>query len=140
MASRKLTDLHPDLQPLAIEFLRRCKEQGIDVLVTCTYRSHEEQNGLYAQGRTIPGSIVTRAKGGQSLHNFTIDDKPASQAFDIVPLVNGKPIWNANDPIWKKVGDVYYAMPFDGKYKLNWLGKSNTVFPDYPHFELQEIK
>ena len=35
-----------------------------------TYRSFDEQNHLYAQGRTKPGKIVTYAKGGQSYHNF----------------------------------------------------------------------
>ena len=33
-------------------------------------RSIEEQNALYAQGRTKPGKIVTKAKGGQSYHNY----------------------------------------------------------------------
>jgi peptidoglycan L-alanyl-D-glutamate endopeptidase CwlK len=36
------------------------------------FRSVDEQNELYAQGRTKPGAIVTKAKGGQSNHNFGI--------------------------------------------------------------------
>lgn len=39
-------------------------------------RTYEEQNALYAQGRTAPGNKVTNAKGGFSNHNFGI-------AFDI---------------------------------------------------------
>jgi peptidoglycan L-alanyl-D-glutamate endopeptidase CwlK len=36
------------------------------------FRSVEEQNNLFAQGRPggPPGPIVTKAKGGQSAHNF----------------------------------------------------------------------
>lgn len=34
------------------------------------YRSFEEQDALYAQGRTTPGDIVTNAKGGESAHNY----------------------------------------------------------------------
>ncbi|ASJ25332.1 M15 family metallopeptidase [Laribacter hongkongensis] len=94
MPSRKIEDLHPALQPLCLEFKRRCADAGLDILITCTYRSNEEQNQLYAQGRNgKPGSRVTNAKGGQSEHNNTIQGQPASRAFDIVPLVNGKPVW-----------------------------------------------
>ena len=46
------------------------------------YRSIEEQDKLYAQGRTAPGEIVTKAEGASSAHcygcavDFTmIDDK-----------------------------------------------------------------
>lgn len=33
-------------------------------------RSMEDQGALYARGRTSPGSIVTRSRPGDSLHNF----------------------------------------------------------------------
>jgi len=37
---------------------------------THTLRTHAEQDKLYAQGRTVKGSIVTNARGGQSYHNY----------------------------------------------------------------------
>lgn len=85
--SRKLSDLHPKVMQLCLEFIKRCEEAGIDVIITSTYRDHESQNALYAQGRTTKGNIVTNAKGGQSYHNFRC-------AFDFAPIVGGKINWN----------------------------------------------
>ena len=48
---------------------------------THTLRTFAEQDALYAQGRTKAGSIVTKARGGQSYHNYGL-------AIDIVLLVN----------------------------------------------------
>lgn len=99
MPSRKIEDLHPDLQPDAWAFLDQCeqdpwlKAHGITVLITCTYRSNDEQAALYAIGRTKPGKIVTNAKPGESMHNKILHGQPASQALDFVPLRHGKPIW-----------------------------------------------
>lgn len=131
MASRSLTDLHPRLQEKAINFLQRCEKQGIDILIYCTYRSNKEQAELYAQGRSKPGKIVTYAKPGQSNHNFTIDGKPSSKAFDCVPLVHGKPQWSNLHPLWKELGKI------GTEVGLMWAGNW-TRFKEYPHFELPD--
>lgn len=126
MASRKIEDLHPDLQTKAREFVIECEREDIPVLIYMTYRSNEEQDELYARGRTVPGKKVTNAKGGQSDHNFMIDDKPAAKAFDAVPLRLGKAIWN--DPVlWSKMGEIA------GKIGLKWGGNWKK-FVDKPHF------
>lgn len=140
MASRRLEDLDPDLQPLAERFLARCAERQVDVLVVCTYRSNEEQDALYAQGRTTPGAIVTRAKAGQSPHNATRDGKPAAKAFDAVPLLHGKPIWEdprdkdadwTNDFGWRVMGEVA------AEVGLDWYGRPGASFREAPHFQLR---
>ncbi len=131
MPSRRIEDLHPDLQPLCRAFLAQAAAQGIDVLITCTYRSNAEQNALYAQGRTTSGPIVTRAKGGQSAHNFMLEGKPAAKAFDVVPLVNGKPQWSARHPAWQTLGAIGTALG------LNWYGRPGSRFLEYPHFQLK---
>ncbi len=130
MASRKIEDLHPDLQPKARAFVAECGAEGIDVLVYCTYRSDAEQDDLYALGRTKPGKIVTKLPGGKSDHNFTINGKPAAKAFDAAPerLVNGRKevIWN--DPeLWKIMGQVAERVGL--KWGGNW-----KKFKDQPHF------
>ncbi|AUH51227.1 peptidase M15 [Chromobacterium sp. ATCC 53434] len=130
MPSRRIDDLHPDLQPLARQFLDRCKAAGLDVLITCTWRSGAEQDALYAQGRTQPGLRVTNARAGQSAHNATIAGKPAARAFDIVPLVNGKPMWNDTHPAWQTAGQIGMALG------LNWYGRPGAPFREFPHFEL----
>lgn len=134
-SSRLMTDLHPDLYPIAMEFLHRCELAGIRIIVTCTYRSNAEQNKLYAQGRTTKGKIVTNAKEGQSKHNFTIDGKPAAKAFDIVPMRYGKPAWGTtgeDGKLWKEAGKIGMELG------LNWYGRPDAPFKEFPHFELKE--
>lgn len=128
MSSRKLTDLHPQMQPMVTRFLANARAAGIDLLVTCTYRSNEEQAALYAIGRTKPGRIVTNAKPGRSTHNNTLNGKPAALAVDVVPLRDGKPVWAASDPVWKRVGEI------GEKVGLEWAGRW-TTFREYPHFQ-----
>lgn len=128
MSSRKLTDLHPQMQPMVTRFLANARAAGIDLLVTCTYRSNEEQAALYAIGRTKPGRIVTNAKPGRSTHNNTLNGKPAALAVDVVPLRDGKPVWSASDPVWKRVGEI------GEKVGLEWAGRW-TTFREYPHFQ-----
>lgn len=141
MASRLLSDLHPDLEPLAVHFLERCKRRQVDVLVVCTYRSNDEQDKLYAQGRTTSGPRVTNARAGQSSHNVTLDGAPAARAFDAVPLLYGKPIWEdprdkdsdwTNDYGWRVMGEVAADLGLD------WYGKPGSRFREAPHFQLRE--
>lgn len=123
MSSRSLDDLQPSVRPLVDAFLAACAAAGADVLVTCTLRSDLEQDALYAQGRTKPGHIVTRARAGQSAHQYGL-------AIDIVPMINGKPDWHGEDPIWATVGEL------GQQAGLVWLGAKNSSFPEEPHFEL----
>lgn len=96
--SRKLDDLHPKVKTLCQKFIIACDEAGIDVIITSTYRDFASQNALYAQGRTTAGRIVTNAKAGQSFHNFKV-------AFDFVPILNGKAVWN-DAALFTKCGEI----------------------------------
>ena len=87
ISSRSLDDLIPQARVRVDKLIEICKAAGIDLLVTSTYRDNESQDALYAQGRTQPGKIVTKAKAGQSFHNYRC-------AVDVVPLINGKPVWD----------------------------------------------
>lgn len=118
--SRDLKDLHPYVAGLARKFIAAAKKEGIDVLVTSTYRDAESQNALYAQGRTKPGKIVTNAKAGQSWHNYRL-------AFDVVPLVNGKAQWD-DFRTFRRLGVIGKGVG------LEWAGDWKT-FKEYPHFQ-----
>jgi peptidoglycan L-alanyl-D-glutamate endopeptidase CwlK len=119
--SRKLEDLLPIVKSRVDLFLDLCKQSGIDVIITSTYRDTESQDALYAQGRTIPGSVVTKAKGGESFHNYRC-------AVDIVPIINGKADWNGSHPVWAKLGEL-------GKEAgLDWAGGWKT-FKELAHFQ-----
>lgn len=152
MSSRNLDDLSPAMRELALTFLTACErdpwlvEHDIDVLVTCTYRSQDEQALLYAKGRSAPGRIVTNARPGRSMHNHVDGDgNPAADAIDIVPLRHGKPVWGLtgngidDDPtdddkddreVWERVGKLGEAAG------LRWLGAPGSKFVEMPHFEL----
>jgi peptidoglycan LD-endopeptidase CwlK len=145
MSSRSLTDLNPSFYPIAEQFMVRCEHvlPVHQIIITCTYRSKTEQDTLYAQGRhdlklvnliraqvkLLPitekdNKIVTNAKGGESFHNYRL-------AFDIVPSLAGKLIWNTSDPVWKKLSDIAIEC------RIDWGG--NWKIKDYPHFQFQGI-
>lgn len=119
--SRKIEDLLPPVRERVERFIAACKAEGIDILITSTYRDNESQDALYAQGRTKPGVKVTNARAGQSFHNYRC-------AVDVVPMKNGKPIWNAKDPVWKDIGRLGKAAG------LEWAGDW-VRFKEFPHFQ-----
>jgi len=122
--SRSLRDLHPKVSLLAQKMIADCHAMGIDLLVTSTYRDAESQNALYARGRTGAGSIVTNAKAGQSFHNYRV-------AFDVVPIVGGKPVWGTDGDDWK----LWQAVGRIGKdLGLEW-GGDWVRFREFPHFQ-----
>lgn len=131
MNDRNIEHLHPDLKPLCLMWLAKCKEQQINAEIIFTWRSVAEQDALYAQGRTAPGKIVTNARGGQSAHNITLfDGTPASRAFDFV-IVNddGTANWNPDSPQWRA------AVAIGKQLGLVWGGDWHSI-KDYDHFEL----
>lgn len=114
---------HPILRDELKHVLReaqRLMPVGYVVRYTHVYRSIEEQDALYAQGRTTPGKIVTRAKGGSSYHNYGL-------AVDVVILKNGVPDW-ANKNEFNIVVSLFEARGWE------WGGRW-TSFPDAPHFQ-----
>jgi len=130
MASRDKKDLNEILvdayDKACAEYLRLYPNLP-QPFITCTYRSNDEQNALYAQGRTKKGSIVTNAQAGQSPHNYN-----RSAAFDIAFISVGKKLdWN------KK----YFRLFADIIVKIQPLvvcGIDFKSIPDAPHFELKE--
>ena len=113
MASRSLDDLIPIAKKKAEQFLEECNKQGLDILIYCTLRSKEEQDGLYAQGRTKPGKIVTNARGGESFHNYGC-------AFDFVPMVAGKSAWDDTN-LYRKAGVIAESVGLE--WAGRWTGK-----------------
>lgn len=108
--SRKIEDLTPEADKLCRLFIAKCRDAGIDVLITSTYRDLESQAALYAQGRTKHGQIVTNAKPGQSYHNYRV-------AFDFVPMQNGKCQWS-NMTLFNQCGAIATSIGLD--WAGNW--------------------
>jgi peptidoglycan L-alanyl-D-glutamate endopeptidase CwlK len=122
--SRSISELLPPVRARAQAFIDACAAQGIDLLITSTYRDDECQAALYAQGRTKPGSRVTNAEPGKSMHNWRV-------ALDVVPLRAGKHVWGttgADAQLWKRVGQIGESVG------LEWAGRWSK-FREFPHFQ-----
>lgn len=119
----KLDTLEPAFRAKIKAVLARLEEHGIKCVVTSARRTIAEQDALYAQGRTKPGQIVTRAKGGQSPHNFGL-------AVDLCPLdKDGKLWWKAPDDVWQVIKIVAEEDPaLDSGYDFK-------AIKDRPHIE-----
>ncbi len=119
----KLAKVNPELANRVRAMAADLKAQGINVRVTDGLRTFEEQNALYAKGRTAPGNIVTKVRGGGSFHNYGL-------AVDVVPLdKNGKANYNVGKDVWNKIGAA------GQKQGLTW-GGAWKGFVDQPHFQL----
>jgi peptidoglycan L-alanyl-D-glutamate endopeptidase CwlK len=126
--SRNLDDLLPEVKSKALKFESACAAEGIDILFTSTYRDNECQSFLYAQGRTRTGpnaspthplgNVATNAEPGMSYHNWRC-------AFDFVPMVNGKPVWN-DLPLFDRCGEIAESV------ELEWAGRW-TTFKELAH-------
>lgn len=121
--SRSLDHLDPDARTVCMQHIIDCRSQGIEILVTSTWRDFEAQDALYAIGRTVHPErrVVTKARAGQSWHNYKC-------AWDVVPIVSGKAIWDENDPLWKEVVTI-------GKACGAEAGADWPLFKDLPHFQ-----
>lgn len=120
--SQRLAGLHPAVGSLGQQLVQRAAERGITLRITRGYVTFEEQDALYARGRTAPGPRVTNAKGGQTSHNFGI-------AIDVAPIVDGKVDYERRD-LFETVGAIGRELG------LTWGGDWKN-FKDLPHFELE---
>jgi peptidoglycan L-alanyl-D-glutamate endopeptidase CwlK len=116
-----IATLHPKVQPYARALVLKAASAGITIKIISGLRTYAEQDALYAQGRTKPGNIVTRVKGGYSNHNFGV-------AFD-VGVFDG-PKYVPESPRYKAVGAIGLDLG------LEWGGNWKD-FKDEPHFQLR---
>lgn len=100
-------------------FLEKCKDAGLNVLVTETYRSQARQSYLYEQGRSRPGQIVTQIKK-VGYHN-------SGNAWDICQNIKGKEYSDAS--FFTKCGQIAKSLG------IEW-GGTWTGFVDTPHFQI----
>lgn len=121
---QNLQTLHPKFRPSAIQAWTEAQAampSNVQIIVIQGLRSFAESNSLYAQGRTTPGPIVTKAAAGQSYHNYGL-------AFDFSMLTNEKED-NIVGPNWLKVVSIMES------HGMTWGGHFPDGFHDDPHFE-----
>jgi peptidoglycan L-alanyl-D-glutamate endopeptidase CwlK len=122
ISQARLMTVHPNLA-YRINQMRQLLD--FDFEVTQALRTWPEQDAIYAQGRTTPGSIVTHAPGGFSWHNYGL-------AVDLVPedITPGQPDWNLNNPVWGKMVSVAESVGLVSGAEWNGADK------DTPHTQL----
>lgn len=122
---RDITQCHPRLQALAKKLIQECANQGLKIAIDQCFRSVAEQDALYAQGRTKPGDIVTKAKGStySSMHQWGV-------AFDFYRN-DGKGNYNESGDFFTKVGQIGVSIG------LEWGGNWRSPV-DKPHFQLPD--
>lgn len=116
-----ISTLLPEVRPFARALVQKAEAKKIVIKIISGRRTFDEQDALYAQGRTNPGPVVTNAKAGFSNHNFGI-------AFD-VGIFDGRR-YLGSSPLYKVVG----ALGAD--LGLEWGGNWTTIV-DEPHFQLR---
>ena len=142
----RISTLHPKIRKKVLDAYthvnNRLLGKGVRLRFTHTTRTIEEQDELFAQGRTKlfdrKGKrlgIVTKAKGGQSIHNYHL-------AWDIVLLLDKN-----NDGIFESASwDT--VLDFDKDGTSDWMEVVNYFksigaewggdwrFVDKPHFQI----
>ena len=120
-SEKAIATLLPQVQPMARALVQKAAVSGIAIRILSGLRSYEEQDALYAQGRSAPGSIVTNARGGYSNHNFGI-------AFDVGVFEGNR--YLGDSPKYKAVGVLGMDLG------LEWGGSWKTIV-DQPHYQLR---
>jgi peptidoglycan L-alanyl-D-glutamate endopeptidase CwlK len=121
-SENNIRTLSLNAQRFAREFLGGVRATRINARIISRTRTNAMQDAIYAQGRNgNPGPIVTRARGGQSNHNFGI-------AWDIGVFT----------PIGGYVtdGEAYDEAAAAGATSVLEWGGDWTGFVDRPHFQV----
>ena len=134
---RNISSLNPVAQTACNLFMSKCKEAGLNVLITETRRSRERQNYLYCQGRTVAQAT---AKGidkefatkycnpNASQVTWTLNSNHKSgMAWDICKNIRGQEY--SDSAFFKKCGAIAKELG------ITWGGTWDT--PDTPHFEVK---
>ena len=102
-------------------FITQAKAENIEFIVWTVYRSAQEQNLLYQQGRSKPGQKVTNCDG----YN-TISNHQRWLAVDILIIdEDGSQVWERT-PEYDRLGEIWTSL--GGR----WGGQWNDCY----HFEL----
>ncbi|MDR1160783.1 MAG: M15 family metallopeptidase [Tannerellaceae bacterium] len=125
-----LKGIHPSLVQVMTEAI---KNTPVDFTITSGVRTDEEQQKLYAQGRTVPGDIVTYADGIINKSNHQPKPDGYGYAVDAYPYINGTVQVN-NVSAMKTIAAHIRKTAERLGITVEWGG--NWKMRDYPHYEL----
>lgn len=120
----RLSGLDPAFQPLVEKMIELAAQRGIQLVITSGFRSADEQNALYAKGRTAPGPVVTNVPAGRSWHNYGLAVDFAVFNGTKTEIPNPPPASVLQD-VWGPIGEIGTSLG------MNW----GASYGDYPHFD-----
>lgn len=130
--------LHPKVRQEVMNLIDKAEvglPKNMAIRIVQGLRTIDEQNALYAQGRTKPGNKVTNAKGGSSFHNYGL-------AIDFAILVDTDNNGTYNELSWDikrdndkdGVSDWLEVVKIFEAAGWEWGGKWASI-KDYPHLQ-----
>jgi hypothetical protein len=133
MMDRDKSHLFAPFAGLLAEFELELFNQGLPFYLFEGFRSWDRQDLLYAQGRTTPGKIVTKARAGRSWHNYGLAadyvldgvvEKPGIQwSWELKADLNAD---DRND--WLQMAEIAVAHGLEAA----WFW---ATFPEAPHVQ-----
>lgn len=131
---RNINALYPRLIDKVYELIDLCEKNGITIGISECVRTVEEQDALYAKGRTAAGSIVTNAKGSNysSMHQWGVAfDFYLKEDVDGDGMTTDDAFNNATG-LFDKVGalGVSIGLEWGGNWK-NPVDKCHFQLPDW---------
>lgn len=128
-----LKGVHPDLVKLMHETIIATP---IDFTITDGVRSTQQQQELYAQGRTKPGQKVTNCDGVRKKSNHQVKQDGYGYAVDLYPYWDGSVQVNDTNSL-KVIAKHIKSVAEQLGIRIEWGG--DWRMKDYPHFELKNI-
>lgn len=128
ITTKRIDELHPKLRDEARSIINEIWSKDIPCRISQGLRTWAEQQGLYEQGRTRPGKVVTNAPAGSSFHNYGL-------AVDIVLLDAHGVVYSDTVDLngdgkadWGQIVDIFEAHGWE------WGGRWKSI-KDKPHFQ-----
>ena len=125
-STERLAQLTPEFQTIVKALLEAGYANGMNPQISSGYRSPEEQDKIYAQGRTDKGAKVTNSRRWQSMHQYHI-------AVDLFFLVDGKADFHEDK--YHTLWNLACKAGLD-RQGLQWSGNWTGSFKESAHFQL----
>lgn len=126
---QRLVGVHPQLVERVGQILDRMAAMGLPMFVVMGVRTVAQQQALYAQGRTVPGKIVTMKDGVVHRSNHQPHADGLGHAVDLA--FGGVPDAFADSLPWETYGLLAERLG------LVWGGRWRHPH-DAPHIELPD--
>jgi hypothetical protein len=134
--SRTLNDLTPQFRPMAVEWIARCIERGVQVMIVDTLRTPQEHDANLKAGTSA--ATLSNHLPRQLRMAGLAPDHPAwgkSDAIDLCPweiwsaVGTDKLLWNTSAPEWRVLRDT--AKQTRGRWGGDWYAPDDPKYLEF---------